>query len=172
MGGFQVMPDTFRRYMPGGNMHDPVDNMHAGLAVLADGLRQARGDWEGAAQFYYHGKLLRPGIEGPNSGPGTPSTRQYGRQVVAKAGGQQNDFGMPDMQMAEASSGFDASDLEFGGMDEEMQIPGFTPAQPNMLSFNQFDPQMNAMGSRNYEMDRYIRRLVDDEFNNGRPVRA
>src|SRR6185503_7132333 len=52
VGGFQVLPDTFKRYLPKGDINDPVDNMQAGLAVLRDGLDKSGGDPEGAAQFY------------------------------------------------------------------------------------------------------------------------
>ncbi len=84
-GGFQLMPATFKEVMPSGSIDDPVDNMEAGLKYLRKGLDASGGDMEGAAQFYYHGSVLSPGIEGPNSGPGTPSTRGYGKSVVAKA---------------------------------------------------------------------------------------
>lgn len=204
VGGFQVIPDTFRRYMPGGNINDPVDNMQAGLAVLSDGLKKARGDWEGAAQFYYHGRVLPPGKEGPTSGKGTPTTRQYGKQVMAKA--QQiaaslgmassaaaptpaladfatpppqatefgnSDFGLSAEAEPEMPDMFGMAELDESGGEEEvadlggpMDIAGYTrPLMPNVTTFGGInDVALNQQGGQDYEVEQYIRKLVDEEL--------
>lgn len=220
VGGFQIMPATFRRYMPGGDIRDPVDNMQAGLAVLADGLQRSGGDPEGAAQFYYHGRMLRPGQEGPTSGPGTPTTRRYGQQVVAKM----RELGWKDVEfddemVEEDNPYYNAKELirplhrkpppmhdpmfmpyntdESGvgtydfdsdpeetarmetGEEEEgedellplmpgMQRAGLTgPLNMSMMAQGiggMGDAEMGRAGRENYDLDRYVRRIVDEEF--------
>lgn len=172
VGGFQVMPATFRRYMPNGDINDPVDNMMAGLKVLRDGLNKSGGDPEGAAQFYYHGKLLAPGEEGPNSGPGTPTTREYAKQVVAKMGGAR---GAPEPASMYGGSEETTPDLGLYASASAAPAPASEEA-PDIAGLTRpLDqaPQAMAMSGdwlpphqQNYELDQYIRRIVDEEFKN------
>lgn len=181
-GGFQVMPDTFRRYHPTGDINDPVDNMQAGLSVLADGLRQGGGDHEKAAQFYYHGRVLPPGVEGPTSGPGTPTVRQYGQQVAAKARNivSARNPSLQQYAAAPANATDTQSSDELGldnqyenvaenepGMGDDVDIPGLTRGF-NTTPFNHGvdNMAMNQIGQEHYDVDQYIRKLVDDEFAN------
>lgn len=197
VGDFQVMPATFKRVLPDGNINDPVDNMRAGLMVLRDNLKRYGGDWEKAAQAYYHGKALTGPGAGPTSGAGTPSVLQYGKQVLAKAnalagpsstsvartepvpavgeaptqGGQALENLSPYMNTA-------GSDTMFGN-----DLAGSAPQQPD-LGGSQFMPDLgrlasaaptgsfgaqgdlaaNARGSQDYEVDRFIRQIVDEEL--------
>lgn len=183
VGGFQVMPDTFNRYLPGGDINDPVDNMEAGLRVLADGHKRSGGSHEGTAQFYYHGKILPPGVEGPNSGPGTPTTRQYGQQVAAKAqqiAAQRGSAptGMAALATAPGNTTATAAPDDFGladdfsqdgpqvaGLEQDVDIPGLTRGfNEGPFGGGEADLAMNEEGSQNYDLDQYIRKLVDDEF--------
>jgi hypothetical protein len=175
VGDFQVMPATFRRYMPDGDINNPVDNMQAGLAVLADGLRKAKGDHEGAAQFYYHGRVLPEGAEGPNSGAGTPSTRQYGQQVVARAQEirQRNPalgkptFVQPTLRLNEqevqARKDAEMEPLLTRTQNDVPDIPGLT--KPLNGASSAYLPAIGEMDT-NYDLDNYVRRIVDQEFKN------
>lgn len=223
-GDFQVMPATFRRYLPDGDINDPVDNMTAALAVLADGLRRSKGDPEGAAQFYYHGRLLPPGVEGPTSGPGTPTTREYGRQILAKMRGlgwkgRNVEF---DDELPEEANPFhnspylkrplhvkpppefdrmlkpynvdefgigtydfdsdpeETARMQMGEEDEDEAEDQLLPLMPGMqragltgpLALSMNTPGIGGMGDmalarrgqENYDLDRYVRRIVDEEF--------
>jgi len=204
-GGFQVMPATFREMMPDGNIKDPVDNAIAGIKYLAKGLKKYGGDPEKAAQFYYHGSALGDGEEGPDSGPGTPSTRRYGSDIVAsmkdidaQRGGKttgmaslatpsvnatSSDMGDEALNsltpfMNSADSGEeepDENDLFGTGMADAGEesdlgspenIAGFTgPLSPDVTSFGgPTDMALNAQGSQDYELDSFIRKLVDEEL--------
>ena len=198
VGPFQVTPATFKRYLPGGDIHDPVDNMQAGLAVLKDGLKRGNGDFEKAAQFYYHGKILPPGVEGPTSGPGTPTVRQYGKQVAAKA--QQNAAATKDTSgpsladLGTAPAGATATEAapkeDMFGMGElasaDQPDLGATPEMPDLGAASEMpdlggytgslnagapgsfggmdDVALNEQGSQDYELDRLIRKMVDEEL--------
>lgn len=185
VGEFQIMPATFRRYMPGGDINDPVDNMMVGLDVLADGLQKSGGDYKGAAQFYYHGKVLPLGVEGPNSGPGTPTTLAYSNQVAARAERNRQDKGVEPTQMPAAGqavttqpdlgSMYGTSDEEDSEMmpdaeDAGDDIPGLTrglnmnASAPGMGGMG--DMRMGMLGEQNYALDKYVRRIVDQEFKN------
>jgi len=83
-GDFQVMPATFNAFVPGGNINDPVDNALAGIRYLKNLLSRYR-DPELAAQAYYGGRPV--GVGGKrdvDSGPGTPTITEYGRDVLAR----------------------------------------------------------------------------------------
>lgn len=206
VGPFQVMPGTFKAYGPkGGDINDPVDNMLAGLSYLREGLRRSGGDPEGAAQFYYSGRILKPGERGPTSGPGTPDVRTYGQQVASARGstldtGDQFGIsaypnGLPGTYMmglpVEGQELKDLHDPDQEGpdmyrwrptdeegepeQDDEEETPG-VPAGYNryLTDFlpyeggfggGQDDEQMNLAGQQDYELDNYIRRLVDEEIN-------
>lgn len=128
VGGFQVMPKTFYAHMPGGDIYNPVDNMQAGLAVLAEGLTKANGDFAKAAQYYYHGKILPPGVEGPTSGNivgkdgklyPTPTTRAYGDEVARNAAKIAADRGYAPRTMTASASGSaptTRADLKLGSL--------------------------------------------------------
>lgn len=200
VGGFQLKPSTFKELIPNGDINDPVDNMQAGLMYLRKGLDKSGGDNEGAAQFYYHGSILPPGVEGPDSGPGTPTTRRYGKDVAARArsialsrndtsssptpsintlatapssstytAGQDEPEVGPDLFGNDESEGNDLT-AEYQQEDDTggdiPQIAGLT--QPlNSSSYmmgGSLDGMMNQMGSKDYELDKYIRSLVDQEL--------
>lgn len=191
VGGFQVMPATFKRYYPNGDINDPVDNMLAGLRVLKDGLDRYGGNMEKASQFYYHGRALAPGEEGPTSGPGTPTVLGYGKNVLAKIdqiaqrrGGRaapeekeeqpeptqlasNNMFGMPEEgeePETEQTAATEDEGEEQGNVN--FDIAGLTRGLvPYNGSFGGAqDMAMNNMGSQSYDFDRYIRQMVDEEL--------
>lgn len=142
VGEFKVTPKMFKQYATG-SINDPVDNMHAGLAIIAEGLRQSGGDWEEAAKFYYGGS--------------SPDVLSRARQFESELGTEEIE---PPAEMP----------MEMGNASN---IPGYTgPMNSNVTPYDSFDQETNQMGSANYELDRYIRRLVDEEFDNGRPVRT
>lgn len=171
VGDFQVTPATFRRYMPDGNINDPVDNMQAGLAVLADGLRKSQGDLEGAAQYYYHGRTLPEGVEGPTSGPGTPTTRQYGQQIAVRARGlreRNKALGAPSyMDSVWRLNEDEAQRKRDEALEPHMlrtdlpDVPGLTKP----LNGTSYLPAIASMDT-NYDLDSYVRRIVDEEFKN------
>lgn len=81
-GDFQLLPATFNAFVPGGNINDPVDNALAGIRYLKD-LLNRYGDPELAAQAYYGGRPVGfGGKTDVDSGPGTPTITQYGRDVM------------------------------------------------------------------------------------------
>jgi len=174
VGPFQVMPATFKRYYPNGDINDPVDNMTAGLRVLADGLKQSGGDPEGAAQFYYHGAVLRPGEEGPNSGKGTPSTREYGRQVVARMGGSAPVAAQPPSAMPSLYGGQEEPDSELGPYaqgdepetdpEEEPDIAGLTRPLNTAMGADSIEGDWMPPMGEDYDLDRYIKQIVDEEL--------
>lgn len=53
-------------------------------------------------------------------------------------------------------------------LGSEDNIPRFggQAMTPMQSSYDTFDPQLNQIGSNNYDFDRYIRNLVEEEFNN------
>lgn len=197
-GPMQVMPGTFKEMMSeGGDIDNPVDNLVAGVKYLAKGLQRSGGDPEGAAQFYY-GRLLKPGEEGRTSGPGTPTNRGYGKQVVARMGSEFSNTGSPaepNTQLAlytpsgepgiatdlygnndYAPDGMPQMDEEDDSDEDDTGTPADTDSPLSRLALygggQQDDSQnmgfLDQMGSQqDHELDRYVRRLVDDEFANG-----
>lgn len=169
-GGFQVMPDTFKRYMTeGGNIDDPTDNATAAMRVLADGLKQAKGDPRGAAHFYYSGKTKPSNV---TSGPGTPTVAGYGDAILAKmarlkqtaptdvGGGNDNTLASLGPYGGNAPSELDE---HLPSLQEEPppDIAGLTrPLNPSTSG------EWLGADNHDYELDSYIRKLVDQEFGN------
>lgn len=119
---------------------DPVDNMHEGLSMLADSLRSAGNDWEDALRMYYRGSKVP-------------------MDVMAQAGRmkEQND---PSMQpMGETPEPMTPP-------DQPMDIPGYTRSMNRPMPMQYEDAQANQAGAANYDFDRYIRKLIDEEFSN------
>lgn len=175
VGGFQVMPDTFRRYMPGGNIRDPVDNMFAGIRVLQDGMQQGGGDPRKALQFYYSGKILPPGVRGPNSGPGTPDTRGYSDEVYNKMlalSSQYPDNTDPGSNPLVAGGVLPGPEEEdFGNEPDLFGLGGEQPdlgaeAEPDIAGLSRpLDMAQGDLGDDNdYELDNFISRIVDEEL--------
>jgi hypothetical protein len=200
VGEFKLTPAMFKRHGEG-SINDPVDNMHAGLAVIADGLRQSGGDWEEAIRFYYQGKtpanfrIKRTEFddEMPESANKFYNSRELKRPLYKNSLSNKSysDYGLPLEQdrfmdsplqqpynmTEEGEYNFDEGVFE-GDPDAELDIgneidmPGFTRAMHRTMPYDTFNQELNNKGSREYEMDRYIRRLVNEEFDNGRPVRT
>jgi len=83
-GGFQVLPATFQRFNPNGNIDDPVDNANAALAYMRELLTKYP-DPEEAAQAYFGGAPVR--VRGRDyADPSGTTMSQYGRSVVARMG--------------------------------------------------------------------------------------
>ncbi len=204
VGAFQVMPDTFKKMMPGGNIDDPIDNMEAGLKYLKQGLDQGGGDPEKALQFYYSGRILRPG-EDISGGKGFPTTRAYPKQVLARMRDfERQGYGTataaattpPLAQLATPRTGatstepgttgltdalFGTSDL--GRMSQQPDL-GRLSQMPDLGRMSQMpdlgrlagsntvgsfaggpeEVAMNEAGSQDYELDQYIRQMVDEEL--------
>jgi len=212
VGGFQVMPGTFKEMMPKGEINNPTDNMVAGVKYLAKGLQASGGDPRGAAQFYYHGSVLKPGQRGPTSGPRTPDTLAYSDSVVARMNNILADMGperggniqaasvMPSNRPEVNTSlygddmdGDDTNPIEDDNDEDDTSIPIDTDSPFSRLALYGGDGQnqpteepipdiagltrpldtgntdwLQSMGSsQDFELDKYVRGLVDEEFANG-----
>lgn len=112
-----------------------VDRMHEALELLADGLRLAGNDWQGALEHYYSGGQM----------PGN---------VLAQANSMKEMYNEPltDDVLGEV-------------VTEEMGYTG--SVNGSMVPFNYYDETSDTMGRDNYSLDRYIRGLIEEEFNNG-----
>lgn len=202
-GDFQMMPATFQQFDPTGDINDPVDNMHAALGYMGSLLKRYNGDWEKVAQAYYHGSALPPGASGPTSGPGTPDTRTYGQQVMARAKKLDPSPSLENLATAPAAAtSTDKSDL-FGASALPEPSRGAPPGRAQAQSgpwvdpiWNQFQTGASAspeqtgappmqlgdmgppsqlasyggptdaaafqQGSNGYDLDSFVRKLVDD----------
>lgn len=98
-GGFQVMPDTFKRVMKGqGNIDDPQDNARAGIRLIAQLQDKFGADpiLVGAAYFSGEGNVTPHGIKNPNRTDGNgKSVKSYaadiGRKYAALDAGTRSD---------------------------------------------------------------------------------
>lgn len=203
VGDFQLMPATFKKYVPNGNIYDPVDNMQAGVSYIKDLADRYGGDPEKIAQAYYHGSALgaKEG-EGPTSGPGTPTVFRYGKNVAARAAKFAQSRGENTLAslatptagatstaptpVSEPSGSGSLADLFGSGMAglTESKAPMLSESKSPMLSQTQYpdlgrlgggqptpstfvgpnDLAANEQGSQDYELDKYLRSLVDEEL--------
>ena len=114
-GGMQVMPDTFRAMMGNADQRDPWNNLEAGVKYIAYGQKTlGTKDPELLAAGYHSGydrKSLKSGII-PNVSDGAKNTRDYAREVAARAGG--GDV-TGDARVMRASFNGDATDGQRNG---------------------------------------------------------
>lgn len=129
-GGMQVMPGTFKAMMGDADQRDPWNNLEAGVKYIAYGQKTlGTTDPQLLAAGYHAGydrKDLKRGII-PNVSDGAKNTRDYAREVAARAS---NGDVTRDARVMNASFNGDATDVERplsvrsdGGPDASMFQP-------------------------------------------------
>ncbi|MDF3073480.1 MAG: Bcep22 5, partial [Alphaproteobacteria bacterium] len=92
VGGFQVMPGTYKQMMgTEDGMRDPWKNMEAGLRYLAHGRKMLGTDDPALLAAGYHAGYGREELKRgqiPNTHDGLSSTADYARKVAGGAGGK------------------------------------------------------------------------------------
>lgn len=99
-----------------------------------------------------------------NSDPDPVENMHAGLMALAdqsRSADQEFGAGEPDDEGTEEGTGS-------ANTDEADDMPGFTgPMNGAMTQYDgQHDDAMNTQGSNNYDLEQYIRQLVDDEFKN------
>jgi hypothetical protein len=83
-GGFQMLPATFKRFNPGGNIDDPYDNANGAMAYMKQ-LLDTYGDYGEAAEAYFGGAPIR--VRGHDyADPSGTRMSQYRDQVIGRMG--------------------------------------------------------------------------------------
>jgi hypothetical protein len=83
-GAFQMSPATFKRFNPGGDIDDPVDNANGAMAYMKH-LLDTYGDYGEAAEAYFGGAPIR--VRGHDyADPSGTRMSQYRDQVMGRMG--------------------------------------------------------------------------------------